>query len=46
MEKRLFELETNDDLMLMCTLINNKERPKTNRYVKIFATKPMSLRCC
>lgn len=39
MEKGLFELETDDDLMLMCTLLDTKNRAKTNRYVEVYVTK-------
>ncbi|KAK1356597.1 hypothetical protein POM88_049853 [Heracleum sosnowskyi] len=31
MDRGLFDLESDEELMLMCALINNKERPKTNR---------------
>ena len=39
MENDLFELETDEELMLMCTLITNKERPKINRYVELFVSR-------
>ena len=42
-ERGLFELVSDDELLVMCALVTNKERPATNRFVEIYVNRPIEI---
>lgn len=41
--KRLFDLKTDEELMLICTFLNPRTRPTSSRYVEIYVTRKPTL---